>query len=101
MVMERCIQKIIGTNEEVIALEKEFEALEAAMGNVPSKRRYWAWYAPLPAGTMVWEREWESLAALEAYNQKTNGPEWVALLKKANQVFTDFHFEIYGSMDLG
>jgi hypothetical protein len=39
MVMERCTQQIIGTFEEVSAVEKEFDALEAKMGHVPTKRR--------------------------------------------------------------
>ena len=102
MVMQRCFQQIIGTYEEAIALEKEFAALEAKMVNVPEKRRYFAYFGALPLGTMVWERDWESLAALEVYSQQTGeGPEWAALFQKAGHVFADTHFEIYMPMDLG
>ena len=37
MVMERCIQTVVGTYEEVKAIENEFDALEAKFGNVSEK----------------------------------------------------------------
>ncbi len=101
MILERCAQKVIGTFEEALALEKEFDALEAKMGNVPPKRRYYAAYGSLPSGTFVWEREWESMAALEAYQAKTmNDPEWATTLGKAEKIFADFHFELFYKIDM-
>jgi hypothetical protein len=97
MVMERCTQKVIGSYDEAVAIEKEFEALETKMGNVPTKRRYYAMYSGLLNSTYVWERDWESLAALEAYSIKTmNDPEWAAVIAKAAKIFADSHFEIFG-----
>jgi hypothetical protein len=98
MVMERCMQKVIGSFEDVVALEKEFDEIEAKMGNVPTKRRYWAGYGGLDFLTMVWERDWESMAALEAYNEKTmEDPAWKPMFEKAGKVFGDSHREIYFS----
>jgi hypothetical protein len=87
--MERCIEKIIAIQDEWVALEMEIEALEA------TKRRYWAWYAPLSAESMGRKRDWQHLTV-----EASNPSEWAALLKKASQVFSDFRFEMYASMDL-
>lgn len=98
MIMERCTQEVIGSWEDVKAIENEFDALEAKMGNVPTKRRYWSTYAGLPFATMVWERDWESLADLETYNNKTmNDPEWSPMFDKAGKVFGTSHRELYWS----
>jgi hypothetical protein len=96
MIMERCMQQVIGSFEAVESIEKEFDALEAKMGNVPAKRRYWAMYGSLPFTTMVWERDWESMAVLEAYNNKTMAdPEWAPMFEKAGKVFGESHRELY------
>jgi hypothetical protein len=96
MIMERCTQKVIGSFDEVYAIEKEFDELEAKMGNVPAKRRYWAGYGALPFTEMVWERDWESMAALEAYNDITmKDPEWEKMFPKAAKIFGEAHRELY------
>jgi hypothetical protein len=99
-ILERCTQNVIAKEEDMIALEKKFDALEAKMGHVPPKRRYYAMYGALPAGTMVWEREWENMAAIEAYNDKAmNSPEWASAFQEAAKVFADTHFELFWKMD--
>lgn len=101
MIMERCTQKVISTNKEAYELEIEFDALESKLEGVPQKRRYWAGYCSLPANTMVWERDWPSLAAVEAYNQTiAKDPEWRKLFEKANKVYTDLVFEIFRGITL-
>jgi hypothetical protein len=101
MILERCTQRIIGTVDEAFAVEKEFDALEAKMGNVPPKRRYYATYGSLPLGTFVWEREWESMAALEAYQAITmSDPEWAVMFGKAEKIFADFHSELFYKIEM-
>jgi hypothetical protein len=96
MILERYTQNVIGTYDEMVAIEKVFDALEAKLGNVPPKRRYYAYYGSLPLGTFIWEREWESLAALGAYHSITmNDPEWAATTEKAGKIYADFHSELY------
>ena len=96
MVMERCVQTVVGTYEEVKAIENEFDSLEAKMGNVPNKRRYWASYGSLPFGTMIWEREWDNLAAIQAYNEKImQSPDWTPTFDKAGKIFSNVRFELY------
>jgi hypothetical protein len=98
MILERCTQTVVGKHEDMLAAEKTFDELEAKMGNVPPKRRYWAGYGSLPFGTMVWEREWESMAALEAYQAKTMAdPEWVVMWKDIHKIFADIPMELYAS----
>jgi hypothetical protein len=95
-ILERCTQNVIAKEEDMIALEKKFDALEAKMGHVPPKRRYYAMYGALPAGTMVWEREWENMAAIDAYNERSmSDPDWAPVLAEASKVYTGFHFELF------
>jgi hypothetical protein len=96
-VMERCSQSVLtSNNDEVLAIEKKFDALEAKMEGAPQKRRYWAGYGGLVAGTMVWEREWDSMASIEAYFEKTfTDAEWVATTAEASKIYGPPHFELY------
>jgi hypothetical protein len=99
MIMERCVQRIVSSYEDAVAMEKEFDALEAKMGNVPPKRRYYVLYGSLPQTMYVWERDWESMAALEAFLKKQEGdPEWDALFAKVTNFLTDFQRDLYGIM---
>ena len=98
MILERCTQTVVGRYEDMLATEKKFDELEAKMDNVPLKRRYWAGYGSLPLETMVWERDWESMAALEAYNVKTMAdPEWMVMFENNAKIFTNVHRELYFS----
>ena len=96
-VVERCTQRVKpGKFNEFIALEKKFDAAEAKLGNVPPKRRYWAAHSGLYNDTNIWEREWDSMADIEAYNKKTmDNPEWEPLFKEAGEVFFDGRFELF------
>ena len=101
MIMERCTQKVIGTHQEAYAIEKKFDMLEVGMENVPGKRRNWAGYGGLPANTMVWERDWPSLAALEVYNQTiSKDPKWRDAFDESVGVYDDMVFEILLPIDM-
>jgi hypothetical protein len=102
MLVERCTQKVIGTYDEAVALEKKFDALEAKIGNVPPKRRYMVRYARYPANTFIWEREWESMAAIAAYQAKAGGddPGWAEAYAEAAKVLADSTFELFELFDL-
>ena len=98
MILERRSHKFIGKDEDLVALEKKYDDLEAKMSNVPPKRRYWAGYGALTYGAFVWEREWESLAAMEAYYTLTmNDPEWSAAGQGSSKLFGDVQSELYFS----
>jgi hypothetical protein len=79
-----------------MAFEQKFDALEAKMDRVPPKRRDRAAWSSLSIDTFVWEREWDSLATLEAYQQQVvSDPEWASVLAEVPAVMADHHFELY------
>jgi hypothetical protein len=66
-ILERVTFKVINDQwDAVLAQEKEWEALEIEAGGFPKKRRYRAISGALSGDTFVYEREWESFAAIEA-----------------------------------
>ena len=78
-VLERHTQTLEkGGWETYVAWEKKWEAREKRQGGFPTKRHF----RPLSrSGTVVWEREWDSFAAMEAAYEKSGGdPESKALL---------------------
>lgn len=95
-VIERRIQKVRdGKRDQVMALEHRFEEAEAAY-NAPAKRRYLCIGGPYDLDTMIWEREWPSLAAMEAaYEQFFSNAALVALSAEADAVFADGRNELY------
>ena len=65
-VMERIIQQIDWVKwAEFVAAQSKFEAVEARLGFPPMRWYRTAWGAE-NSGTVVCEREWESLAVMEA-----------------------------------
>lgn len=66
-ILERHILRIRdGRWDDMLALEKRWDALEARVGGFPAKRRYRPLFSELGLSTWVQEREWESLADMEA-----------------------------------
>ena len=49
---------------------KKWDAFEESLGGFPPKRRYWTLIGVEDQGVFIWEREWESLAAMEATYEK-------------------------------
>ena len=65
--MERVTQQILpGKWPELEQWEKKWDELEARLGGYPKKRRYRPYVGGDGWMTFIWEREWESLAAMEA-----------------------------------
>jgi len=79
--LERHISKVLDDRwDDMIALEKRWDAFEARLGGFPAKRRYRTVCGGPGPSTWVWEREWESFAAMEAaYERAMAKPEWAAL----------------------
>lgn len=98
-VIERKVQKIRpGKWNDVGALERAWDDIEARQGNVPKKRRQLVVYGSTPTGTFIWEREWESMAALEAHWLRQNPPELAseisALQTQSTGVFEEVQTEM-------
>ncbi len=100
-ILERHIQTLERDAWDIyLAKEKQWQAFEERLGGYPAKRHY----APLSSWTgttVVWEREWESFAAMEeAYERSTTDPEQPQLLKVPSAIVHD-QVEIFILMDLG
>jgi len=79
-VLERHTQTLEKGGWEIyVAKEKRWEEVEARLGGFPTKRHYWP-FSKWNSTVAVWEREWESFAAMEAAYEKFGGdPESEAL----------------------
>ena len=98
--LERHIQKIRASN-----LIKEWEqswiALEKRLGGFPDKRYYELVSGTDPMGTMVWEREWETFATMDAaYQRMFQDPEASRLGARAHEVITEERLEYYAVRDI-
>ncbi len=92
--LERQIQKIHpGKWEELEELDKEYTTIESRYG-YPPKTRYVYISGAHDNGSLVIERLWDSLAAIEEAVQKLNDdPEEKALSEKASEIIESMKME--------
>jgi hypothetical protein len=83
-VMERWIAKVEdGMAETYLQRHKDWEPIDERLGFAGGKRIYRCLAGPDDGNTFVWEREWESFAAMEsAYERGSQDPEARALSSK-------------------
>jgi len=93
----REIQKIRPDGwQELEELEQRWEALERRAGYPDTKRRYRAYSAADDTNTLVIEIEWDSLAAMEAANEKlAQDPEMDELVAATDPVVQSIRMEFY------
>ncbi len=96
IIIERMVQEIFPDKwAELDALDKKYDSLEARLG-FPAKKRFQLLMGGHPMGTLIIEREWPSLAALEETMQKSlMDPEYSALRNESGAVIKDIHWEMY------
>lgn len=94
--MERLVQKVIpGKWAALEEVDKKFNALESRFG-FPAKKRYQCMTGGYDTNTLIIERQWESLAALEAaYEKITPTPEYQALVVEMSSIIENQHIELY------
>ena len=94
-IKERLTQKIYPDKWEALeALDQKYNQIESAAG-FPPKTRYQLMLSSKSINTLVVEREWESLAAMEAaYEKMFANPEWHALNAEGSAVIKDGYSEI-------
>ena len=99
LILERIIHQIHpGKWAEVPAMEKEFEQIEKPLG-FPDKKRYQMLVGGEGANTLVIERDWPSMAAMEAaYDKAMANPGWQAMVAKSSAVLKDTRYELLGVM---
>ena len=99
IIIERMIQKIYpGKLDALNEIDKRFEVVEKGLG-FPTKKRLAPVSGTLDMNTIVIEREWESLAAMEeAYTRGFASPEQQALLAELNDIIKSSRIELFMPM---
>jgi hypothetical protein len=83
---------------ELEALDAKYNAVEGRLG-FPPKRRLRCYIGGHTTGTLVVERQWASMAALEAaYERAFVDPEWQALEAEAVTIIASNQYELYAPL---
>jgi hypothetical protein len=96
IVIERMIQKIYpGKWAELEALDKKYNAVETKAG-FPVKKRYQSVIGGQDNNTLIIEREWKSLAEMEAtYEKVFVDPEYQALAPEGLSIIQSVQLEVF------
>ena len=97
MIIERQTQHVrAGKWGGLDDLDAKFNAIEARYGFPQNKRRLRCFIGGHDADTLIVEREWESLAAMEAaYGGMMADPEWMQVSQEANDIIESLQIEVY------
>ena len=99
-ILERRVQQVKeGEWDAYMEREKKFEAMEQKLGGFPTKKHYRAISGPYAINTVVWEREWESFAAMEAANEKLQAHPDRAALRASPSPIAPERVEFYLPLD--
>ena len=99
IVVERLIQQIRPNKwAELEALDKKFDAVESRLG-FPPKKRYRCYVGGHNTDTLIIERQWKSMAAMEAaYEKAFADPEDQALGAEAASIIKSNQYELYSPL---
>jgi len=99
MIIERLIQEIYPDRwAELELLDKKYNAIEARLG-YPPKKRSRSLAGALDMNTIIIEREWESLAKMEATTLLAMAdPEYQAVNAESNAIIKSNRWELYMPM---
>ena len=76
-------------------LDKKFIAVESRLG-FPPKKRYQSIIGSHDANTVIVERQWDSLAAMEAkFDEAFGDPEYQALADEGTSIIESTQWEVY------
>ena len=94
--VERMMQKIYpGKWMELEEIDKRYNEVESRMG-FPVKKRYQCVIGAEDSNTLIIERQWDSLAALEStYEKALADPEFQALGQEVNSIVQSSKIEVY------
>ena len=96
IIIERQVQQIYPDKwAELESIDKKYSAVEARLG-FPPKKRYQVLTGSLDMNTLIVERQWPSLAVMEAtYEKSMMDPEEQALRMESNSIIKSNHWELY------
>ena len=95
-VVEWMIQEIYpGKQSALEEIDKRYDVIEKPLG-FPPKSRLWPISGVYTHQTAVLERQWESMAAMEAaYDKSFSNPELQALNEEGNTIVKNSRIELY------
>jgi hypothetical protein len=98
--IERMTQKIFpGKWAELEAIDKKYNVVEKRLGFPPTKKRYQCMLGSHDSNTLIIERQWESLAVMEAtYEKAFADPELQALQKESASIIESNQVEVYAPL---
>lgn len=95
-ILERHVQFKVKNEGTYREWEKSWEELEGRLGGFPAKRHYWLMSGAEAQGTLVWEREWENLATMEAaYDNMFHDAEAERLASTGPEILENERVEVY------
>jgi len=99
IIIERMIQEIYPDKwAELELLDQKYNMVEARLG-FPAKKRSRCISGRYSMNTLIIERQWESLAKMEAANEKgMMDPEYQALGMEGTSIIKSIHWELYMPM---
>ena len=90
-----------GKWDDIIALVREWNKLEATLDYHAPKRTTRSLAGSVGLMNLIWERDWESVAAAEdAYARLFEKPECKALIEKTEECVLDAINEFYTVVDV-
>jgi hypothetical protein len=99
-ILERRVQLKVRNEQQYNEWEAKWAALEARLGGFPPKRHYYLISGSEAVGTMVWERDWASFAAMEAaYDRMFQDGEAESLGSSAPALIESERIEYYFTHD--
>ncbi len=100
IVVERMITEIYpGKFAELQELDKRYDAIEAGLG-YPPKKRFWNISGVYDFNTLILERQWASMAAMEAAVEKSFvNPDIQALNAEGIAIIKSTRIELYSPAD--
>jgi hypothetical protein len=96
IIIEHMVQHVrAGKWSGLDALDKKYNALESTLG-FPPKRRLQSLSGSHDTSTIIIERQWESMAKLEATWEKAMAdPAYQALGVESEEIIESNHWELY------
>lgn len=100
IIVERMIQEVYpGKLPDLMAIDKRYDVIEKELG-FPPKKRFWGVSSPLDSNTLVLERQWASMAAMEAaYEKSWANPDIQALHNEGAAIIKNTRWELYTPLE--
>ena len=99
IVIERMIQRVRpGKWAELEEIDKRYDVAEGRLG-FPPKKRYQCIMGEHDYGTLIIERQWDSLAAMEStYEKASADPGYQVFSEEVNSIVKSAQIEVYAPL---